>query len=147
MDRQVAPDWRPITGRAGYTLLVARDDLQVSSLSPAVLGRFMRTAVVWFLPAVLLLPFVLVVLAISVVAGDGSLLELGEGIRGKMLTALGPLLIACGVAAVAAAAILDADTEGWISFGTFAAVAVVVGWFATRQALRRIARTVERPGR
>ena len=132
------PGWERPRGRILES--VARDDPQVSLLSAPVLGRFGRTALVWFIPAILLLPFALLLVAISAVAGDGSLLELGDGLSSKVLTALGPMLIASGIAALAAAAILEADTEGWISTGGFAAVVILVGGFATHRALRRIAR-------
>lgn len=101
--------------------------------------RFTATAFVWLIPALLLLPVVLVVAAITMVAADGSLLELGSGIRGKLLTALGPLLVALGAGTIVFAAIARADTEGWISAGGFAALLIALGVFAIRKALRYLA--------
>ena len=112
----------------------------MSLLSPPVLRQFFWTAVLWFIPALLLLPFALLLVAISVVAGDGTLLEMGEGLSSKVLTALGPMLIACGIAALVLAAAWGADVEGWLSFGGFALVAFLVGGWATHRALRAIAR-------
>lgn len=101
--------------------------------------RFTATAFVWLIPALLLLPLVLIVAAITMVAADGSLLELGSGIRGKLLTALGPLLVVLGVGTIVFAAVAGADREGWINAGFFAAFLIALGVFAIRKALRYLA--------
>ena len=101
--------------------------------------RFTATAFVWLIPALLLLPVVLVVAAITMAAADGSLLELGSGIRGKLLTALGPLLVVLGAGTIVFAAIAGADAEDWLSAGGFAALLIVLGVFAIRKALRYLA--------
>jgi len=120
---------------------VTDDRRRVSPLTPAVLGRIASTALVRSIPAVLLLPCLLVLLAISVAASDGSLLEIAAGIRGKVLTALGPLLVASGVATVVLAWRYGAaDIEDWLGVGVFAALAIGSGAAAIRYSLRRIAR-------
>lgn len=101
--------------------------------------RFTTTAFVWLIPALLLLPIVLVIAALSMAASDGSLLELGSGIRGKLLTALGPLLVAAGAGVIVFAAIANADAEGWLNAGCLAAVLIALGVFAIRRALRSLA--------
>ncbi len=101
--------------------------------------RFTATALAWSIPALLLLPIVLVVAAVTMAAGDGSLLELGSKLRGKLLTALGPLLVLLGVGTIVFAAIAGVDAEGWLHAGAFAALLLALGVLATRKALRFLA--------
>ncbi|ACY14488.1 hypothetical protein [Haliangium ochraceum] len=121
---------------------MARSTQTVGTLSPPVLWRFAGTALLWLVPALLLLPVVLLLMVVSALASDGALLELGSGLRGKVLTALGPLLIGCGVAAPLLVPMLgrELDAEEWVSVIVFVVVALGCGVIATRYALRRIAR-------
>lgn len=100
--------------------------------------RFIKTALIWFIPALLALPVYLVLLAISAIGGDGALLETTEGVRGGINAALGPLLVVCGLAAGAFTAIRAGDVEDYLTGGFAAAVCVGFGALLWRRALEHL---------
>lgn len=104
-----------------------------------MVARFALTALIWLVPAVLFLPLVLVVIALSVLGSDGTILELVAKLRGGVLTALGPLLVVVGGGLVAFTANLGADLEEWLTVALFAALTMGGGFIAIRHSLRRIA--------
>lgn len=106
-----------------------------------VWGRFLRDALVWMIPALLVLPILLALLAISMVAADGGLLEAGEGkIKGGLGAALGPLLILVGVAAGVLTAIYATELADYGEGGFFALICVGVGIAISVRELRRLAK-------
>ncbi|PRP95373.1 hypothetical protein ENSA5_39580 [Enhygromyxa salina] len=103
-----------------------------------VWGPFIKTALVWLIPALLLLPLYLVLIAISMFAGDGSLLEATEGVRGGINAALGPLLILSGVAVGVFTAIYAGETQDWISGGLAVVITVGAGVVLGQRALAQL---------
>lgn len=102
--------------------------------------QFTRTAIVWLIPAALLLPVVLLFVGLAAVSADGSLLEVGSGIRGKLLTALGPLLIISAGGVIVFASMAARNTNDWIGAGAFAVTLVAVGVYAIARAVRELQR-------
>ena len=69
--------------------------------SPAAVRReFARLALVWSIPALLVLPIYLLLIALSAAAADGALLEATDGVKGGINAAIGPLLFSCGAVAL-----------------------------------------------
>ena len=101
-------------------------------------SEFLKNAVVWLVPALLVLPFYLVAIAISVAASDGGLLEASDGWRGRIFTALGPLLVLCGLGAAWVTARYGEDAEAYLSGGTAALVCIFVGILMSRRELHRL---------
>ncbi|MCG8422201.1 MAG: hypothetical protein MJE77_30125 [Proteobacteria bacterium] len=120
------------------------DKAAITRLSPAVLQRFVGTAVIWLIPALLLLPIALIVVGLVALSGEGQLLEISNGIRGKIFAALGPLLLLCGVAVAVFTAMRASSLTDWIEMGWIALLALLCGWFASSHALTLVVREVSR---
>jgi hypothetical protein len=103
--------------------------------------RFSKTAAVWFVPALLVLPLYLVAVAISVAASDGGLLEASDGLRGRIFAALGPLLVACGLALTVVTVRWGEDAEAYLGGGAAALVCVWLGVLMIRRELARLGRS------
>lgn len=112
-----------------------------SAVTAAVWGKLAKTALLWLIPALLVLPIYLLVLAVSVLASDGSLLEVSGGVRGGINAALGPLLMLCGVAAGVLTVMFAGEAEGYVTGGFFAVVAFGLGVVLMTRELRRMARS------
>lgn len=108
-------------------------------ITAAVWGAFAKDACLWLIPALLVLPIYLVVLGVSAIVGDGSLLEASEGVRGRINTALGPLLVLCGAAAGVFTARLASDAEGYVTGAFFALITAGLGVVLSVRELRRAA--------
>ena len=111
-----------------------------SAVTAAVWGKLTKTALLWLIPALLVLPIYLLVLGFSVLASDGSMLEASGGVRGGINAALGPLLMLCGVAAGVFTVMSAGEAEDYINGGFFAVVAFGLGVALTTRELRRMAR-------
>ena len=107
----------------------------------AVRARFAKAALTWFVPALLILPIYLVILGISVIAADVTLLEATEGVKGGINAAIGPLLILCGLVAVALTVVLGTDESHYINGAFFALGAIAIGAIISRQALDHLAKS------
>jgi hypothetical protein len=103
--------------------------------------RFSKIALVWFVPALLVLPLYLVAVAISVAAADGALLEASDGLRGRLFAALGPLLVACGLALAVVTVRWGEDVEAYLGGGAAATVCVFLGAVMIRRELARLRRS------
>jgi hypothetical protein len=107
-------------------------------IDASVWWRFCKTALLWMIPALIVLPIYLVVVGISVLASEGALLEASEGVRGGINAALGPLLVLCGVAAAVVTGLWGADAESYLTGGFFAIVAIGLGVVLMTRALRQL---------
>ena len=116
-------------------------------LSASVLAEFVREAALGFLPALLILPLFAVALAIGMVAGDGTILEPFEKLRGKALAGLVPLLFGFSVAVLAVGAGLGPDANGWVTLICFCGVALVGACYAFVRSLKAIVKRLERESR
>ena len=101
-------------------------------------SRFLFAALTWFIPALLVLPVYLILVALSAMAGDGTLLETTEGVRGGINAALGPLLVACGIAALVVTISWGSDVEAYLSGGVFALVTGGLGVVLWRKVLAHL---------
>ena len=109
----------------------------------SVLARFATTALVWAVPALIALPFVVLLLLLSLWAADGALIEWMEKVRGGILTAIGPLLVLSGVAIGLFTASYAADFADGVMPAALALVVIALGGISTWSALRRIARELD----
>jgi hypothetical protein len=122
--------------------------MAASSSRAPITGAVWRTyagvALLWLIPALIVLPIYLIVVAISAVAADGGLIEAGSGVKGRIDAATGPLLVICGVAAGVVTAMWATTGEGYATGGGFALVTVMVGCALMTRVLRRLAREAQR---
>jgi hypothetical protein len=95
---------------------------KAKTITAAVWWELFKKALVWLIPALLVLPFYLILIAVTAVAADGSLLATTEGVRGGINAAIGPLLVLCGIAAVVATVLLATDAQDYVN-GVFFALA------------------------
>ena len=121
-------------------------------LSASVLAEFVREAALGFLPALLILPLFAVALAIGMVAGDGTILEPFEKLRGKALAGLVPLLFGAVInpphgTILAVGAGLGPDANGWVTLICFCGVALVGACYAFVRSLKAIVKRLERESR
>lgn len=116
------------------------DSAKRKPLTAKVWGEFLRTALIWLIPALLALPIVLVVIAVSMVAGDGGLFEAGEGsMKGGLATALGPVLILVGVAAIVFTAMHASEAADYGEGGFFGLTCIGIGIYMSVRELRALA--------
>ena len=112
---------------------------QRSVFESAVLGEFASSAFIWLIPALLLLPLYLALLAISVVATEGALLEIVLKAKGGIHSALGVLLLLAAVALGVVVVQHASTADDWIT-GVFMVLATGgVGLFLSHRELRKIA--------
>lgn len=118
--------------------------MQCMETKPAIPGsiglRYAKTALLWLIPALLVLPIYLVAIGISVLASDGALLEASEGVRGGINAALGPLLVLCGIAMAVLTVSWGGDAEAYVSGGFAAVVSAGLGVVLVTRALRQLGR-------
>jgi hypothetical protein len=107
--------------------------------SDSVAGQFLRNALLWFVPALLLLPIYVLLVAISVVAGDGAVLDFVGKLRGRIDGALGLLMIVGGVALGVVLPSLATDGQSWAYGGFTALVLLGMGVYFVRRELKRLA--------
>ncbi len=114
-----------------------------ASPAPAAVRReFARLALVWSIPALLILPIYLVLIALSAVAADGAILEATDGVRGGINAAIGPLLFVCGAVAMTATLMLAQEPTDYIT-GLGALVGCwLVGWHLSSRALAGIRKSI-----
>jgi hypothetical protein len=97
------------------------------------------SALVWLVPALLLLPFYLLLVLVSVLIENGELLELVGRLRGGIHCALGPLLVAIAIAGGIGLPQYAVEGSDWV----FGVVAVLItgglGVFFVHRELSRIA--------
>jgi hypothetical protein len=100
--------------------------------------RYAKTAVIWLVPALLLLPLYLVLLVIAVVGAEGAPLQLVEGIKGKVNAALGPLMVLAGLGLGGVTIALAEDAESYVFGGFGAVVAVGLGIVLVQTAIAKL---------
>ena len=100
--------------------------------------KFARLALIWLIPALLVLPIYLVLIALSASAGDGTLLEATEGVKGGINAAVGPLLFLCGAVAMVGTVILAQETSDYITGVSALIVCWLIGWHISSRALKQI---------
>lgn len=101
--------------------------------------RFAGDAVVWLLPALVLLPVYLVVVGISLLAEDGGLLQPFFEKRRGFHGALGVLLVVVALVVVVVGVQAAHETLDYVQVGFAALVPGVVGVFLCARELRRLA--------
>lgn len=100
--------------------------------------EFLRSALVWAIPGLLVLPFYLILIAISGAGGDGTLLEVTDGVKGGINAAIGPLLFVCGAVAMGGTLVLAVEAADYV-WGAFALIVCwLVGWHISSRALKHI---------
>ncbi|MDH5490672.1 MAG: hypothetical protein OEY14_01735 [Myxococcales bacterium] len=106
--------------------------------SGSALGAFLRQALIWFVPALLVLPLYLLLMTLSILGGDGELLRITEGVRGGINAALGPLLSLLGLLVGGLALIYGDGVEAYGMGLALSAGGLIFGTSLAQQALRRI---------
>ncbi len=102
-------------------------------------GQYLRVALVWLVPALLLLPFYLLLIGISVLAGEGALLEIVTKAKGGIHSAVG-LWLVLGALAMLVFVVLEATVaDDWVQGGAMVLVTGGVGAYLVRRELRKIA--------
>lgn len=107
----------------------------MSADSSEVWSQFAKNALLWLVPALIALPFYLILLLISMVAGEGTLLEATDGVSGGINCALGPLLILVGFVAVGLTIQFGTDASYYVEGIFFAIISVGLGIVLARRAL------------
>ncbi len=110
-----------------------------SIFSGPILWQFFWTALLWLVPAVLLLPIYVIVLAISMLVWEGAAIELLTKFKGGINSALGLLLVLLGVAALVFLFTAKLDAEGYVYVGVFSLICGGLGGYLARRELRRMA--------
>lgn len=111
-----------------------------AKITAATWQRFFKSALLWLLPALLLLPVYLVLVLLSAIIEDGVLLEATSGIRGGINAALGPLLITCGIAGTGFVMVVGTVAEDYIFGVLFGVLCTGLGVVLSQRALRRLDR-------
>lgn len=109
-----------------------------SIFSGPILWQFFWTALLWLVPALLLLPLYLIVLVVSVLISEGAPIELLTKFKGGINSALGLLLVLCGIAALVFMVTTKLDAEGYLYVGLSSLVCGGLGGYLSRRELRRM---------
>jgi hypothetical protein len=115
---------------------VRRSDWKITG---DIVSEFAGSAVVWLIPALLLLPIYLLLVAISVLASEGALLEFTLGARGRIHSALGLLMVLSAVAVAVLLPMYALTSDDWINGVFMVAVAGGAGVYLVYRELRKIA--------
>jgi len=114
-------------------------DGSTPAITRAVVGQYLRVALIWLIPALLLLPFYLLLIGISVLAGEGALLELALKTKGGIHSAVG-LLLVLGALAILVFLIQEASVANdWVQGGAMVLVTGGVGMYFVIRELRKLA--------
>lgn len=105
----------------------------------AVWGEYFTSALIWLVPALFLLPFYLVLIAISVAASEGGLLAIVMKARGGIHAALGLLLVLGSIALLVVVVQVADEAIDWIEGGFMVLVTGGMGAYFMQRELRRIA--------
>ena len=105
-----------------------------------VAHRFFTKALVWFVPALLVLPFYVILLAIMAAGNDGQAASSMDGFRGGINTALGPLLVVVGIGIGIVGAALGHDLEAALTGVAVGLGCILFGFEFSRRAWKDLAR-------
>lgn len=114
-------------------------DPRAAPITRVVVGEYFMAALVWLVPALILLPFYLLLIAISVAASEGGLLEIAMKARGGIHCALGLLLVLGSIAGLVFVVQVADEAIDWVEGGFMVLVTAGVGAYFMHRELRRIA--------